>query len=551
MAGSNSAGQPMALLLDTSVQHPEKVVYNVYHYFATLPTTGLDTTRQRKLANGDSIMISGVPVWASNSDTVAFPVHVNPNSGSFIFNSNDSIDAHTFEIVAIDNNNLDSKMDSVRFNTTRVPPPVTTMVPGGGPDPNDTVYISDHVTDTFKGLIFTFQASDPNSPVILYSWSVDSIRWSAWSPNTQANVTLADLEDANGKYDTSRVHHTFAVRSENEFGSEDTLGYYVTQCDTCSKPDTIRGANTWGFNAIYPRFLRKGYVPRTLIINNSYEYGPVYKADVAHPDTAMLYAYYRTLLNSAGMQGRYDFWDVDDQYFPHRAVLANYDQIIFVADLVRDRGLFPWTYYDFPDTIHKNPIDQDPTNFGAENEDILLDWCYIGYINNGVRQGGKLIISSWNLVGGNNSASFPLDSLIIHGRVDPFLGVCFDSSGIHEVFGTDSTGDFDSAIGDGTTDLYPTVTVDPAKIDTARWGHGLPFMRTVLPIGFAEYLYDYNRNFGFNTAACPTFSTNIGTIYQGVTFSCIYFGFPLYYINSSDAIIVFQRAIQDAANTHL
>jgi hypothetical protein len=156
----------LALMIDGN----EQSAPSVYKYFSTLPPEGLDTARLNSLARGDTVVFEGVPVWASNPDDERYPEHESPSSGTFIFDSQDSLNPHVFEVSAIDNNGaVDTSPATVDFTTPIVPPPDVQVLSG----PRDTVLVLNELTDTYRGTTFTFRGIDPNSRTIEYSWIVD------------------------------------------------------------------------------------------------------------------------------------------------------------------------------------------------------------------------------------------------------------------------------------------------------------------------------------------------------------------------------------------
>jgi hypothetical protein len=505
-SGSPFQQKPYSMVLNIIVSNfalmtdatPENVP-NVYHYFATLPPEGLFPDSANALDAGNILTIAGAHVWASNPRTVRFPVHTSPNSGTFIFDSQDSLNPHTFEVSAIDNQAAIGTPATVSFGTPRVPPPQTqiTLSPG------DTVLVINKKTDTFPGVQFGFQGFDPNSRTIEYSWVVDrdqwphdSIPWSPFSQSTTAFVTAADFRDP---YAT---RHTFYVRGRNEFGSIDTLGYYVhTTFDGNNNPigfDTI-WANV-SFNTLYPLFLRPGAEHRILILNDCFNYGST--GTIVRPTIPMIDAYYSSMFDSLGKAGAYDVFDVTDvnntgtHIFPGRGLIGQYSLVVVSQDVLND-------------------VDHTvgfAHGLNIARQKILTDYCYVG---------GKLILTGWAL---------------------PFALNCgqdfINRIGHLQVLGTDLTrGNFLGTRGDKG---YPDMGVDPTRLDSA-WGAGLTFMWPGRPTGFGEIIERYDaadNNIIFENGT-------IGVRYIGITYSCIYFGCPLYYMVPSGSIQAMRTALVD------
>src|ERR1700690_2305487 len=107
----------------------------VYHYFATLTNDQLDAVSLAHLRRGASILVAGVEVFASNSDSAVLPglairdsnrtpVHTNPTSGAFFFESDSAVNLHTFSIEAIDNvGALSAVPAQVSFTTGKLQAP--------------------------------------------------------------------------------------------------------------------------------------------------------------------------------------------------------------------------------------------------------------------------------------------------------------------------------------------------------------------------------------------------------------------------------------------
>lgn len=480
----------------------------VYKYFATLPPEGINADSANALDRGDTLLIEGRHVWASNPSTVRFPVHVNPNGGTFIFDSQDSLNPHTFEVAAIDNNGvLDPLEAKVTFQTPQVVPPHGEIIGF----PSDTVLISDQITDTFTGIVFQFQGFDPNSRTIDYSWVIDknewppnNIPWSPFSSSTTAKVTASNFVNPR---DTTRVRHTIYLRTRNEFGSIDTLGYFIRFRVVGGQivgQDTI--PENHSFNAIYPKFLLNGYPKRTLFLNACFDYpdtlGPVY------PGRAAIDNYYSSILNTIGKTGQYDILYVrrNPDYFPSLGVFAKYSSIYFCSDAISFEGFDARLLF---------------------NQQPMVDYCYMG---------GKMIISGWDI---------PFSFLA--GQFMPLVP--------HTQNNSPRTGHhFTSASGEKS---YPDAHLDLAKLDTSWYGTSsshppaLEFIYTSRPSGFGEIIYRYNEdtceaaNFNGQDFCRPSQGSTVGVRYVGITYSVVYFGFPLYYIEKPTVTVMLQKAFQD------
>lgn len=490
------------------VTQDPSVVPAVYKYFATLPPEGLDGSRQDTLARGDSITITGIRIFASNSDSIRrqgifppirdankFPVHVNPNGGIFIFDSPDTMNFHTFELSAIDNlGDTSSHPSSISFYTPQVLPPVTAI----DPKRHDTSLVLLNRTATFTGVLFSFTGTDPNSRTIDYTWVVDRdkwgsrpIPWSDFNPEPTANVVASDFPDP---YDTI---HVFYVRSRNEFGAIDTIG----DVDT--------------FFTVYPAFARNDppYQQKILFLNVGYQ-DP--NPSVAHPTQAMVDDYYSAMLDSLGKHGRVSFSDVDPSLstWPGATVLGNYSLVMIVGD---------------PTDL--NQTTKHPLTPGIL--DAIQQYDYVG---------GNLIMMGWSPTSPNNMPGTPPQP--------PFAGNVIHVA--REIPDFVLSPQFQGAKG---FQGYPDIALDPAKLDTA-WHLsapdtavlGLKQIWATLPSGFGEYIYHYVPH--DPAVAMPASSTlasqsPVGVRYRGVTFSCVFFGFPLYYCQQPQAIQSLRKALDD------
>lgn len=475
-------------------------VPNVYQYFSTLPPEGLNSDSANALDSARVLTIAGSHVWASNPKSVRFPVHINPNSGTFIFDSQDSLNPHTFEISAIDNGSAVGTPATVSFGTPRVSPPQTQITSS----PGDTVLVTNRKTDTFPGVEFHFQGFDPNSRTIDYSWVVDkdlwppgAIPWSPFSQSTRAFVTAADFPDP---YQTK---HKFYVRGRNEFGSVDTLGYYVhTVFDAQNRPigvDTIY--SSVAFKTLYPTFLRPGYQQRILIVVDCYQWAA--PGTLIRPTNAAVNDYYAAMFDALGKNGKYDIFDVVDisssgiHTFPARGLVGQYSVVVVTQDVVNDAD-------------HTVGFLHGINTGGRTN--ILRDYCYVG---------GKLILTGWAM---------------------PFVLNCgpefVQQIGHMQNIGFDLTkGNFIGARGDKG---YPNISVDVSRLDTA-WGPGLTFTWPGRPTGFGEIIYRYDaadNNLFYE-------NSTIGVRYLGITYSAMYFGFPFYYMDPSTATLTMRKALDD------
>jgi hypothetical protein len=492
-----------ALMVDSSVTSDDKM-FAVYHYFSTLPPEGLNKDLQTQLANGDSILVAGIKVFAANPTAARYPVHTNPTSGTFIFDSEDSLNMHKFEVAAIDDHGVaTSPAAFVQFITPRVPPPTTQMVTPAFDDLTGAtpLYVSDRVTDTWPGILFSFKATDPNSRTIQYSYSVDSLEWSPFTSATDVYVNASQFRERYG------VRHTFSVRARNEFGSIDTLGYY-TQTNTGGGTDTIRAKRV--FYTMFPSFLQPNYQDTVLIFNASYAWDSTGQVAPSRPSSTMMQAFYSSLMDQIGLP--YTITSFRYNGFPSRSLLSHYRIMIIAADDISEQA----KYFRSSAQVFDATVAQR----------IIHDYAYIG---------GSLIISSINMPYAANTGNGDMFPSIFHANLN-FIACAIEGGFI----GTASSPDTSFIGATARIAGYPDVSLNPAKLDPL-WNGGLFKIWSVAPAGFGEYLYTYN---GATSSSCFN-SQPIGIRYQGVSFNSIFLGFPLYYINDAQALLLLRKAISD------
>ncbi|MBI5215303.1 MAG: hypothetical protein HY960_06080 [Ignavibacteriae bacterium] len=517
----------LALMIDTTYSNSELLAPKVYKYFANLnPKDGVDLTPAFKeaLYRGDTVLIEGVRVYASNPDSTIeqatgtrivkrFPVHENSNSGTFIFDSQDSLNYHEFEIRAIDNLGTVGAPATVEFVTPRISAPNTYIVSS----PQDTSFILDRATATFTGLEFSFNAYDVNSRTREYQWVVDKdkwvennqpIPWSPWSERTEALVNASHFHPSI-KYD---IRHTFHVRARNEFGSIDTLGLfwypvYNTTLDSIVRWDTTR-ANV-DFYTIYPDFMKPGYQKKTLLLNFSYEYKEP-EISPAYPTYATLNSFYESIMADAGMTGKYKLHLSKKEGFPQQSELGKYSSIVLFADVTSSFG-------KWDDLVPNASVDTNLSFLGKKAQ-AVINYCRIG---------GRMIWSTKNV-------GLGLNVNIQEQQIFPRL---FHADLLRDTIFHNPPPGF---IGPRGLLGYPDASLDSSKLDPA-WNGRLPEVWLVRPIGFGERIYQFDHA----TDSFLAENFDIGVRYEGVTFSNILLGFPLYYMKQADAALVLKAALDD------
>ncbi|MBI5020154.1 MAG: hypothetical protein HZB59_01830 [Ignavibacteriales bacterium] len=474
----------------------------IYKHFANLVgNEGLSTEDLATLRRGDTIAVQGIRVYASNPDSIllqtgsrvrySFPVHTNPNSGTFIFESPDRENLHTFEVSAIDNLGITSEtFAKVSFITPQVQAPHGKVTGwSGGSDFEQKVIVRKDKTPTFQGIRFEYKGVDPNTRSMDYRWVVDKdkwltdsgyIPWSAFTTNEYAYVTAKDFADP---YDTV---HTFTVQARNEFGAIDTTGLIYDD-----NGNVIDSA--WRtFKTIYPKFLRDS-TERILILNNCYDR---LMGTPAYPYYWDVDSFYHSILHGLGKHDSIiDNFRMSMGVFPDLGEIGKYSLVIYVADV--------------PDALFSIPV-----TFSKKYEMMIRDYCYIG---------GDFIMGGWNL--------------------SSQLNMIRDEEFFRRVIHVDFTSPqyspdlFVRAIGQNN---YPDLYIDTAKADPS-WRDGMSHVPINLADGFGEILHKYDAKYD----SIKMENASLSVIYRGVTFNSCYLGIPLYYMERPAADSTISRILYD------
>jgi len=437
-------------------------VPKIYNYFATLPPGSVDSV-VTKLTYGKAIYVEGDTVLSADPKQIE-----NPHKGVFIFESKDTLNPHTFEVKAVDNEAAeDPTPASVTFWTPKALPPDTRVIP---PYPADSSFLIDRITDTFSGLKFYFEGIDPYSKGLEYSWSVDSLKWSPFSSEQSATVTAADL-----KPPYTRTH-TFYVKARNDYALED------------STPASYK------FTVVVPVFIDPAQPHKILLLNDTRN-GSGNKGD---PNSLQLNSFYSALLDSLGKIGKYDAWTVKTQGFPKRTTLGNYSTVVLYND---------------------NYLGDLAVKISSDRAQLLSEYLTVG---------GKLIVSGWQLpLAFDNPDSFFVNRIHVYT-------VSFNQPNYYLV---NYNRDFIGAYGQNG---YPDFLLDTTKMPQA-WGGALSRMAVISPRGFAEVIYLFNSK----SDSVLFEKRTLGIRYLGITYSVIYFGFPLYYVDQRTAVATLRKAFQD------
>ena len=455
-----------------------------------------------RIERGDTVVIQGTRVYASNPTKEAYPVHESPNSGTFIFESNDAKNRHQFEILAIDNEGAISRPDSVRFWTRQVEKP--RLVITAAPSQIDTIFVLKNATLTWPGIYFTFKASDRNSRTWEYSVKLDNRDWSDWSPKSKDAVSAIITASV---LDTPyTATHRFQVRARNEFGA-------ITPPD--SQPVRF-------FRTIYPDIAIPGTPKRVLVINISRPPSILTEPESeAFPGIARENAFIREVLDSVfnGDTTKFTFWPGTvsgtgtGSAHPPLSVLSRFSAVAIFQENFRVQVT----------TANK----------------ILTD-RYTKYLD----VGGTFFMDGINwwvaLQIFDNLQTLPINHMAING-FDAFSGYYPDRN----LPGRGAIG----FVGARGNKGYPTVALDTAKLDTSFHG-SLANISIFLPRGFGEKIYFFDAKCNtctvpFGPTFLPLEGQSMGIRYLGSTFQTVMPGFPLYYIEKSQAIALMKKALKD------
>jgi hypothetical protein len=489
---TNIAGSPLDTFM---IVHPRaRSLYRIYNFFATIRSSDQSTINdiQDRLATGRyfAVPYNSGPV---DGDSVrgADPVQIEaPNKGTFIFNSPADSNQHRFEVKAVDNSDSeDPTPATVYFWTRRSPGPVIFV--STGPTLTAPQFVIRCPTEVAPGLTFTFGGYDASTNERQFSWTCDDSTqgWSAWSDQPRAVVTAANL------LPTGTDTHTIFVRGRNRWG-------------------VISGVAWRQFRALIPAFDDPAYPKRILVFNNTRDLNyPVLPNGAI--DSTSIKDFYSEILDSCGWAGRYDFYvRHKGTAFPwiNRTLLMQYTTVLFVAEARI--------------TI---PFGGSGWQLQVDKLDSLREYLYMG---------GKLIWSGSPaikaLFGGGGYGRFSTE--IFHCAAEGFV----------TPFREDPEPNFIGTIGRSG---YPSITLDPAKVPPDSLG--LRYISTHYPRGFGETIFEFNDRLGrLGYQNAP-----LGIRFQGMpadpgptcrgTYSVVYFGFPMYYANKSQAIQAMRKALQD------
>lgn len=219
------------------------------------------------------------------------------NSRSFVFESQQELNPHLFEIAAIDDaGEADPTPASKWLWTSHALPPETQFK--SVPDSHATVFMIDHVTDTWRGIKFVFNGTDEDGEVVDFSWKVDDGDWSEWQLSAEAIVLAKHLSPPlNGR-------HVFYVKARDNTNIDDQT------------------PASWPFQVLIPTWTRQ-----MLIIDNTRDG----TGTIGSPTDVQVDSFYSSIIRQTNRTD-FDHWDVKKQPYPRRQDLADYRIILWHSD---------------------------------------------------------------------------------------------------------------------------------------------------------------------------------------------------------------------------
>ena len=433
---------------------------------------------------GDSVM---------GADSV---VHRSPTTGQFIFDSPADSNMHIFEVSSIDNDGgIDPTPAVVNFWTLKSPAPIVRVSPpivntdiSRGLSDTDQVAIR-HRTTRFQGIRIDFSAIDQSTDERVFQWAVDDTlnpaSWSDWSESTTAFVTASSFKPIRSGW------HRFYVRAKNRWGVLSNIATYT------------HSSGQGSFKATVPDIDDPDFVgPRVLIINDI----PNLPGTVGNPDSNQIKAFYREVMDSCGLTGKFDIRSNGVQWLDQSAsviTLGKYSSVIFLAE-------------------RKLPV------IGAA----------IYQLNAG-RQGN---LKRYLQAGGNLIFVGPIDSTVFSGI--PFWMWARD------VFHTANYRRNNQLDCVGMTGIngYPDIRIDPSKLpaDSLRAAR---FVMVNQPLGFAEPIGRFisrtdDPDFNGQTVSVRFLAPDPIPPARR-EYSIVNFGIPLYFCEKSSVIAAMRKALRD------
>jgi len=500
------------LAIDTLVLVPEitlrtpGALYRIYNFLATLDPDDAGTRESLvdSLATLRPFLVpypSGLLAtdWIKGADPL---FNEAPNKGVFIFDSPADSNMHRFEVWAIDNNEvIDPTPATINFWT--LPSPGLTVNFANGPSLTTFSWVLRYPTERTPGLVFGFGAVDASTNERDYTWSVDdTMHWSAWNPQASGTVTGTHLQE------TGSDTHTIFLQGRNKWG---VLSPVVSR----------------QFRAAIPPLDDPNWPQKTLLLNNTRitsntTWMPGVPADSVSN-------FYREVLTSIGKTEGVDYdiftTSANSYAFPPLETIIEYTSILLVAE----------------QEISSAPFGE-LTRIGTKRTTIQT------YLD----LGGKLIFSGPP----NVSLLFSLTTADWSLFADDVFKVLTEMSQPPFPYTVNQAYDFNQAMG---ILGYPSIAVDTTKLPAVATG-AIKNIGVNFPRGFGQTIYEFGAKtdtvFFLNplTGGFTAFNGSpIGSRFLAPpaippgrqTFSAIYFGFPLYYMEKSAVVEALRKSFED------
>lgn len=481
---------------------------DMYRFFSTL--TYQDTAIVRAI--NDSLVTGrafAVPYrsGAVQGDSVAGAdslMHLSPTTGQFIFDSPTDRNMHIFEVSSIDNNGgIDPTPAVVNFWTLASPAPIAfvtapvanTPISSGLVDTNQIAIR--YATDRFEGIRIDFGAIDQSTDDRVFSWAVDDTvnasSWSPWSESTTAYVTAIQFKPIVTGW------HKFYVRAKNRWGVLSNIATYTHSSGQGSFKATIVAID----DSTTPK--------RILFINNTQSGN----GTLGSPDSNQIKAFYSEVMDSLSLTGKFDIATSTPGAGGGLSWLGETTGLIRLGQYSTVILLMEKRHQGLPGVFQLN-------SDRRQNIERYL------------QAGGNLIV-----VG-------PIDTNSTTGTLVSGWGV-FSERFLHVVGITVSGAR--NCVGARGNINYPTMRVDAAKLPPDSSGA----IRGVIsgrPKGFGESVGSYLAT---GTDSLTMILRSVGVRYLAQepipparrTFSTVWFGTPLYYLEKSAVIRGLRRALQD------
>lgn len=196
---------------------------------------------------------------------------------------------------------------------------------------------------------------------------------------------------------------------------------------------------------------------------------------------------------------------------------------------------YPHHRYDY-DSAGQKPVLADLVPYSSvvwhsdDMTDFLAAAC-VTDLRSYLNAGGKLWFTGWKPSADlRDTALYPADFVAGDFIYDFFKIAHADISTIDDSFQA-ATGNLG----------YPTVSVDPVKVPDPGWAGTMRYIEALTAATPGEIIYTMDMR----NSSSPFEGKVCGIRYLGGPYRTVYFGFPLYYMNQTEARLVAQKVMQD------